>query len=92
MQLKTIAAGYCPFAVAPSFAHEIAMLRFARSEAVVASFHLLDDFVRRHLVTLLFGEVCVGQHAAQACLYPDSGRNACGLAKVPAVKSISSVA
>jgi hypothetical protein len=36
------------------------MLRFTRPEAFVASFHLLDDFVRRHLVTLLLGEVCVG--------------------------------
>jgi hypothetical protein len=43
-------------------AAEIAMLRFARAEAFVASFHLLDDFIRRHLVTLLLGEVCVGQH------------------------------
>jgi hypothetical protein len=69
------------------------MLRFARPEAFVASFHLLDDFVRRHLVTLFFGEVCVGQHASQACLYyPDSGRNTRCLAKGSAVKSISSVA
>ena len=53
-----------------------------------ASFHVLDDFVRRHLVTLLFGEVCMGQHSSQACLYcPDSGRNADSLAKGPAVKS-----
>src|SRR5271169_1126896 len=75
-----------------SFAHEIAMLRFARPEAFVASFHLLDDFVRRHLVALLLGEVCVGQHASQACrYYPDSGRNA-GLTKGPAVKSISPIA
>jgi len=67
------------------------MLRFAGPEAFVASFHLLDDFVRRHLVTLFLGEVCVGQHASQACLYyPDSGRNAGSLAKGPAVKSISS--
>jgi hypothetical protein len=67
------------------------MLRLARPEAFVASFHVLDDFVWRHLVTLLFGEVCVGQHASQACLYcPDSGRNADSLAKGPAVKSISS--
>jgi hypothetical protein len=36
------------------------MLRFARLEAFVASFHLLDDFVRRHLVTMLLGEVRVG--------------------------------
>jgi hypothetical protein len=73
------------------FAHEIAMLRFARPEAFVASFHLPDDFVRRHLVTLLLGEVCVGQHASQACLYyPDSGHNAGSLAKGPAIKSISS--
>ena len=76
-----------------SFAHEIAMLRLARPEAFVASFHLLYDFVRRHLVTLLLGEVCVGQHASQACpYYPDSGRNAGSLAKGPAVKSISSIA
>ena len=40
------------------------MLRFARPEAFVASFHLLDDFVRRQLVTLLLGEVRVGQHAS----------------------------
>src|SRR4029077_2765836 len=39
-----------------SFAHEIAMLRFACPEAFVASFHLLDDLVRCHLVTLLLGE------------------------------------
>jgi hypothetical protein len=37
------------------------MLRSARPEAFVASFHLLDDFVRRQLVTLLFGQVCVSQ-------------------------------
>jgi hypothetical protein len=69
------------------------MPRFARPKAFVASFHLLDDFVRRHLVTLLLGEVRVSQHASQACLYyPDSGRNAGSLAKGPAVKSISSIA
>jgi hypothetical protein len=63
------------------------MLRFARPETFVASFHLLDDFVRCHLVTLLLGEVCVGQHASQARLhYADSGRNAGSLAKGPAVK------
>src|SRR4029077_11528791 len=74
-----------------SFAHEIAMLRFACPGAFVASFHVLDDFVRRHLVTLLLGEVCVGQHASQARLHhADSGRNAGTLEKGPAVKSISS--
>jgi hypothetical protein len=68
------------------------MLRFAGPEPFVASFHLLDDFVRRHLVTLLLGEVCVGQHASQACLYyPDRGRNGGSLAKGSAVKSISSI-
>jgi hypothetical protein len=76
-----------------NFAHEIAMLRFARPEAFVASFHLLDDFVRCHLVTLLLGEVRVGQHASKTNLYcPNSGRNADSLAKGPAVKSISSIA
>ena len=55
------------------FANEIAVLRFARPEAFVASFHPLDDFVRRHLVTLLPGEVRAGQPGCQACLcYPDS--------------------
>jgi hypothetical protein len=69
------------------------MLRFTRPEALVAGFHLLDDFVRRHLVTLLLGEICVGQLASKTYPYhSDSGRNACSLAKVPAVKSISSVA
>jgi hypothetical protein len=69
------------------------MLRFARPEPFVASFHLLDDFVRRHLVTLLLGKVCVGQRASQARLYQtDSGRSAGNLAKGPAVKSISSIA
>jgi hypothetical protein len=69
------------------------MLRLPRPEAFVASFHLLDDFVRRHLVTLLLGEVCVGQHASHACLYDaNSGRNASSLAKGPAVKSTTSIA
>jgi len=69
------------------------VLGFARPEAFVASFHLLDDLIRRHLVSLFFGEVCVGEHAPQACLYcPDSGRDACNPAKGPAVKSISQIA
>jgi hypothetical protein len=69
------------------------MLRFARPEPFVASFHQLDDFVRRHLVTLLLGKVRVGQRASQARLYhTDSGRSARSLAKGPAVKSISSTA
>jgi hypothetical protein len=69
------------------------MLRFARAEPFVASFHLLDDFVRRHLVTLLLGEVRVGQRASQARLYhTDGGRSANSFAKGPAVKSISSIA
>ena len=64
------------------------MLWLARPEAFIAGFHLLDDFVRRHLVPLLLGEVSVGQHASQACsYYPCSGRNASSLAKGPAVKS-----
>jgi hypothetical protein len=67
------------------------MPRSARPESFVASLHLLDDFFRCHLVTLLFGEVCVGQHASSARLYcPDGGRNADSLAKGPAVKSVSS--
>jgi hypothetical protein len=68
------------------------MPRLARSEAFVTSFHLLDDFVRSHLVALFLGEVRVGQHAPQTRLYyPDSCRNPGGFAEVPAVKSISSV-
>jgi hypothetical protein len=68
------------------------MLWFARPEPFVASFHLLDDFVRRHLVTLFLGEVCVGQRASQARLYhTHSGRSDGSLAKGPAVKSISSI-
>jgi hypothetical protein len=67
------------------------MLRFARSEAFVASFHLLNDFICRQLIALLFGEICMSQRAPQACLhYADSGRNSGYLAKIPAVKSISS--
>jgi hypothetical protein len=54
--------------------------------------HLLDDFVRRHLVTLLLGEVCAGQRASQARLYhTDRGRSDGSLAKGPAVESISSI-
>jgi hypothetical protein len=67
------------------------MLRFARSEAFVASFHLLNDFIRRQLVALLLGEICMSQQAPETCLcYADSGRNAGYLAKIPAAKSISS--
>ena len=59
----------------------------------IASFHLLDDFVGRHLVTLFFGEVCVGQPGSEACpYYTDNRRNPGSLEKSPAVKSIYSIA
>jgi len=61
------------------------MPRFTRAEAFVAGLHLLDDFIRRYLVTLLLGEICVGQHASKACPYhPGSGGNSDCFAKVPA--------
>ena len=68
-QLKTIASRILSLRSRLSFAHEIAMQRFARPEAFVASFHLLKDSVRCHLVTLLFGKVCVSRRASQASLY-----------------------
>jgi hypothetical protein len=71
-------------------AHEIAMLRFAGPEAFVTGFHLLNDFVWRHLVTLFFGEVRVGRYASDAGLdYTDSGHQSSSLAKDPAVKLTS---
>jgi hypothetical protein len=67
------------------------MLRFARPEAFVTGFHLLNDFIWRHLVTLFLGELRVGRHASDASLdYTDSGHQSGSLEKDPAVEPTSS--